>query len=150
MVWDGSSLTRQSEALRAPDGHDWQRSVAELQLAQMTFEAVAGERVDVGQVVRLLDSRIVLATPSVNSIVGIVCRGGVSGQKVVVKLEGLIKQYDWTVATGAKKLDVGLDYFLVQSGRLSTSPPSTGWVHKLGQALSPQEFAFLRHHSVRL
>ena len=149
MTWDGTSLTRPNPSvLRAPDNHDWARLVQEIQnLQNPEFELSAKDTILIGNII---DSEIKLASSDNNNIMGIAVTDGTPGTLIHIKTLGVVVRSDWTPITGTITLSVGVDYFLVPDGKISIIPPNTGWTHKVGYALTPSEFIFLKQTSVRL
>jgi hypothetical protein len=146
MSWDGTSLTRpDSSVYRAPDGADWAQIVHEIQ--QSGFELVANDSIFIGNII---DSEIKLANSSNNNILGIAISDGIPGTLIRIKVLGVVNRSDWTPIAGSVTLVMGADYFLVSGGKISISPPNTGWSHKIGSAVTPSEFLFQKQTSVRL
>jgi hypothetical protein len=143
MVWDGTSLTRPNPSVyRAPDGADWGRLISELKKESFTIKS--DDTIIVGNILRIIDSEIKLANHNYNDIVGIAITSTEG------KVSGIVNRDNWYPIAGTATLTMGIDYFLINDGMFSMLPPATGWIHKVGFALSPNEFAFIKQTSVRL
>jgi len=147
-MWDGTSKTRPNpNVLRAPDGTDWARIVQEIQNLQRSFELSANDFTLIGNII---DSEIKLADSLNNNILGIAITDGTPGTLIHIKVQGVVNRSDWTPIAGTTTLVTGIDYFLIPGGKISITPPSIGWTHKVGYAVTPSEFIFLKQTSVRL
>lgn len=146
MTWDGTSQTRPNPSVyRAPDGADWAQLLHEL--SRDGFELTANDSFFIGNIV---DSEIKRAHSDNNNILGIAVTDGTPGTLIRIRILGVVSRSDWTPIAGSVTLVMGVDYFLIPGGKIATSPPSTGWSHKIGSAVTPYEFLFRKQTSVRL
>lgn len=74
------------------------------------------------------------SVPAAN-IAGIAVSASVAASVLTYRTEGIITLTDWSAATGFALLTPGATYFLGGSG-LTTIPPSTGYITRVGTALT--------------
>lgn len=159
-IWDGSSETRPDpNVLREPDAYDYRRIVRELQETQETVieaielaHAIAAVDIASGNLITVETSgEVVLADFRISGVVsGMALQDVKIGDGVPFIRTGRIHREDWTLIIGNPKLEAGFEYFLDYDGFMTTMPPTTGYVVKVGQAITPELFSLLIFNSVRL
>jgi hypothetical protein len=158
-VWDGRSSTRPDPSVyRAPDAADWQQVVEEVQKTQQGaandfFNAIAGRSIPIGSLLKIrpTDGKLVFADAGIDGMIaGMALNAGSPGQDIVYTQVGRIERSDWRPITGTIKLIVGSQYYLAGSGGMSLSPASSGFIVKVGQAITAELFALRIHDSIRL
>lgn len=148
MTWDGTSQTRPNPSvLRAPDGYDWRALQGALETLETAQVGKAATTIKTGQI---LKSGLAPADPDENAVIGIAFCDAIPNQLFQYLTEGIVQRDDWTPISGSTNLMLGVDYFLAPGGAISLLPPLTGWAIKVGQAVTPKEFAFAKQVSVRL
>jgi hypothetical protein len=159
-IWDGSSETRPDPSvLREPDAYDYRRIVRELQETQETVieaielaYAIAAVDIASGNLITVNGSgEVVLADFRISGVVsGMAIQDVKIGDGVPFIRTGRVHREDWTSIIGNPKLEAGSEYFLDYDGFMTTMPPTTGYVVKVGQAITPELFSLLIFNSVRL
>lgn len=71
-------------------------------------------------------------------------------EAVAYATDGQLTLGDWTAATGATDLVPGADYFLTTAGQMSTTPPSSGSVVRVGRAVNTMTFDIEISSPIRL
>jgi hypothetical protein len=146
MIWDGTSRTRPNPNVRrAPDGWDYASAIAQIQELQREITpiyAVAHTNLDVARLVSLrTDGHIEASDFNISNHVFGMNRSFVqAGQVTPVAIFGLVSMTDWTSTVGTFNLSPGWEYFLETSGRMTLTPPNTGYLVKVGRALSHTDF----------
>ncbi len=155
MIWDGSSKTRQNPNVRrAPDGWDYAETIAQIQQLQREISpiyAVAFSNLSENRIVRLrIGGQIEYADFNSGSVLGMVTMQSTPGQPVPVSTFGVVSSSDWTSTAGTANLSPGMDYYLGTSGMITSIPPISGFLVKVGLALTLSDFLVRIGLSVRL
>jgi hypothetical protein len=80
-------------------------------------------------------------SPATAGVIGLVFTAATAGTDGEILLSGVVTAADWTSVIGTASLTAGSVYFLSgTTGRLTTTPPSTGTSVRCGRALSATEF----------
>lgn len=74
--------------------------------------------------------------------VGIVEVGAAAGFPATIRTHGTITLADWTAITGSATLTPNASYYLsaATAGDMGTAAPSSGWVTRVGTAISANDF----------
>jgi hypothetical protein len=163
-VWDGTTANpwRGHSTFVDPQQDDWNRIVAELQETQRVVlgvslvgsplhQAEASEPIAKGRMVAFtLDGRLRLADSADSAIAGMTIEDiGLGAQGSYIR-RGRVSALDWSDIAGTELLSAGATYFVSEAGRISETPPNTGYLIRAGQAQSPNDFDLDLGPSVRL
>jgi hypothetical protein len=162
-VWDGTTDNPWRNSYDCdPNSDDWNRVVSELietqrvvfdlsLLGSPLHEAVASEPIAKGRLVSLLtDGRLRLASSADSAIAGMSVEDIPAGASGSYIRRGRVSALDWTDIAGTELLSAGAAYFVGEAGRLSESPPNSGYLIRAGQAQSTTDFDLDLGPSVRL
>lgn len=155
-VWDGFSRNTQRVSLDdnvPPDGQDWSRVTAELIAMQeyalngtvidslTIYTAVASVPItEMAFIVIESNGKLRIATSDDGLTTGLALATGSTGDTILFGKFGEITLSDWTDLTGLVNLQPGQLYYLRQSGLMSTTPPTTGYIVSVGEAISQTIF----------
>lgn len=163
-VWDGTSANKwrlsRTDSVD-PNQADWDRIVSEMISTQevvlgllnagQVLSTLADEEIAVGQLVRLTtEGRLALASYDDPAITGMSLQDVAQGGSGSYLRRGVISLANWSQASGSVSLQPGSDYFLGANGLLSLTAPQSGFVIRVGQALSPTTFDLAIGQPVRL
>ena len=147
-IWDGLSpnTTRTSRSDNIdPNQQDWDQIVAELIATQQAIVDLgggtssdniwtisAGEDLIFGTFVAIQpNGTLTKADSSVDpAVAGVALENKITGQLTDFLTQGKFINMSWNLIPGAT-------YFLSTNGSMSITPPNTGWVIKLGKAMTP-------------
>ena len=162
-VWDGTTDNPWRNSYDCdPNADDWNRIVVEVTATQQVLfdlsllgsplhEAEASEQIAKGRLVAFtLDGRLRLASSADSAIAGMSVQDiqpGASGSYI---RRGRVSALNWTDITGTESLSAGATYFVGEAGRISETPPNSGYLIRAGQAQSPTDFDLDLGPSVRL
>lgn len=169
LVWDGLSGNpdRLDRSLNIdPDLHDYDRIAAELIAVQdyilqlpvspdgglfPIFSAETTETVTINQLVAIQPNGLLQLADSNSTILsGLALTSGNPGEQVFYITFGQLSSNDWTSVIGDINLEVGAYYYLRQSGSMSTVPPNSGFLVRVGQAQSLSAFNINIQTSIKL
>ena len=146
-IWDGLSPNsfRTSRADTVdPSAFDWDQVVAEVIAAQEAITNLGGgpsddniwsitasENINEGEFVYIkMDGTIAVADATItSSVCGIAIETKLVGELTKVITQGRYINLTWALFPGQP-------YFLIDSGKISITPPNSGWSIKVGNAIT--------------
>lgn len=115
------------------------------------WSSVASEPITINTWVHVTPTGAVITRSDLNGTVdGLTLSGGNTGEKVSIVSHGRLSLLDWTSATGSTLLVPGSKYFITDSGKMSTTAPSVGYVIQVGHAQTQNDFLINVQPSVKL
>jgi hypothetical protein len=117
--------------------------------AQVDSAAIKGQPLYLKQT-GTLDLAAASQLPRVR-VCGLAARDAAAFTAVDYDSDGVIERSDWTAICGTSSLTPGAYYYLsLEPGELSTIAPTTGYVTRVGQALSATKLAIELNSPIRL
>ena len=153
MIWDGTSKTRTNpNVIRAPDGWDYARAIAEIQKLQREVYATAFQNIPSYRFVRLrFDGQVELSDFNISgNVIGMSLSKTLIGQLTPISFFGVIVLSNWTQTAGTATLTPDADYYLSSEGKMTIVSPTTGFFVKVGKALCSSDFLIRLEPSIKL